>query len=352
MLWCWRPSSSSAFAIALAPLVREVIGVEIVPELVEEGRKRAPANVELVEADATALPYGRGSFDLVCTARTLHHVPRPELALAEMNRLLRPGGTILVADQLAPVDSLAAIELNRFERARDPSTTRILADVDLRGLFGANSLVLRHAEIIRESATSNATSIWPPATATSASARGRWRPTARAPRSAGTSSANPASLVALPSDERGSQARRLVVGDRRDPEPLTEIGEGVRGIELVDSRSSSVDQGPVDNDLRQLRGQFGRPHLEDLGRADGDRLVGGDEPLDLRQPLLPRRHGCHRDLAGVARELEGVREHVRDRLGVEGGEHPPIPLEEPILGRPAMHVVRAPTRGRRRKAYC
>jgi len=67
-----------------------------------------------------------------------------------MNRLLRRGGTMLVADQLAPVDSLAAIELNRFERARDPSTTRILADVDLRGLFDANSLVLRHAEIISE----------------------------------------------------------------------------------------------------------------------------------------------------------------------------------------------------------
>jgi len=143
-------TGAGAFAIALAPLVREVIGVDIAPELVEEGRKRAPANVELVEADATALPYGRGSFDLVCTARTLHHVPRPELALAEMNRLLRPGGTMLVADQLAPVDPLAAIELNRFERARDPSTTRILADVDLRGLFDANSLVLRHAEILRE----------------------------------------------------------------------------------------------------------------------------------------------------------------------------------------------------------
>ncbi|MGH3112959.1 MAG: class I SAM-dependent methyltransferase [Gaiellaceae bacterium] len=144
-------ASAAARSRSLSPrLVREVIGVDIVPELLEEGRKRAPANVELVEADATALPYGRGSFDLVCTACTLNHVPRPELALAEMNRLLRPGGTMLVADQLAPVDSLAAIELNRFERARDPSTTRILADVDLRGLFDANSLVLRHAEIVRE----------------------------------------------------------------------------------------------------------------------------------------------------------------------------------------------------------
>jgi ubiquinone/menaquinone biosynthesis C-methylase UbiE len=46
------------FALALAPLVREVIGVDIVPGLVEEGRKRAPANVELVDADATGLPTG------------------------------------------------------------------------------------------------------------------------------------------------------------------------------------------------------------------------------------------------------------------------------------------------------
>ncbi len=141
---------TGAFAIALAPFVREVVGVDIVPELLEEGRKRAPANVELVGADSTALPYERGSFDLVCTARTLHHVQRPELVLAEMNRVLRPGGTMLVVDQLAPIDSLAAIELNRFERARDPSTTRILAEVDLRGFFEANGLVLRQAEIVRE----------------------------------------------------------------------------------------------------------------------------------------------------------------------------------------------------------
>ena len=143
-------AGAGALAIALGPLVRHVVGVDIVPELLAEGRKRAPANVELVEADATALPYERGSFDLVCTARTLHHLPRPEVVLAEMSRVLRPGGTMLVVDQLAPNDSLAAIELNRFERARDPSTTRILADVDLRGLFEANGLVLRQAEVVRE----------------------------------------------------------------------------------------------------------------------------------------------------------------------------------------------------------
>jgi SAM-dependent methyltransferase len=92
----------------------------------------------------------------VTTARTLHHVARPEVVVAEADRVLRPGGTLLVVDQLAPGDPMAAIELNRFERARDPSTTRVLADVDLRGLFDSNNLVLRRAEIIRERRISTA----------------------------------------------------------------------------------------------------------------------------------------------------------------------------------------------------
>ena len=143
-------TGAGAFALALAPLVREVIGVDLVPELLEQARKRAPANVELVEADAVALPFDDGSFDLVVSGRTLHHVARPERVLAEAVRVLRPGGTMLIVDQLAPVDPAAAIALNRFERARDPSTTRVLADVDLRSLFEANDLVVRRAEVVRE----------------------------------------------------------------------------------------------------------------------------------------------------------------------------------------------------------
>jgi ubiquinone/menaquinone biosynthesis C-methylase UbiE len=130
--------------------VREVVAVDLVPELLAEARKRAPANVELVEADATTLPFPDLSFDVVATMRTLHHVPRPELVIAELVRVTRSGGAVLVIDQIAPVDPLAALELNRFERARDMSTTRVLADVDLRSLFDANDLVLRRSEVVRE----------------------------------------------------------------------------------------------------------------------------------------------------------------------------------------------------------
>ncbi len=145
-------TGTGALAFALAPLVREVVAVDLVPELLEEGRRRAGAfpNVTFVEGDATRLPFEAGAFDVAGSLRTLHHISRPELAVAELARVTRPGGQVLVVDQIAPVDPLAALELNRFERARDPSTARVLADVDLRGLFDANALVLRRAEVERE----------------------------------------------------------------------------------------------------------------------------------------------------------------------------------------------------------
>jgi SAM-dependent methyltransferase len=135
-------TGAGALALSLAPIVREVVGVDRVTELLALARERAPANVTFVEGDAEHLPFDDGSFDLAGTLRTLHHVPRPELVLAELVRVTRPGGRLLVVDQIAPVDPLDAIAVDRFERARDPGHTRLLPDIDLRQLFEANTLVL------------------------------------------------------------------------------------------------------------------------------------------------------------------------------------------------------------------
>ena len=145
-------TGTGALAFALAPLVREVVGIDLVPELLEEARRRIGQfpNVDFVVGDITGLPFEGGSFDLAATSHTIHHVTRPELLVAELVRVTKPAGTLLVVDQIAPVDPLAALELNRFEHARDPSHTRVLADVDLRYLFDSNDLVFRKAEFIGE----------------------------------------------------------------------------------------------------------------------------------------------------------------------------------------------------------
>ena len=143
-------AGTGAFAFAVAPRVREVVAVERDDELAARARADAPANVEVMVGDGEHLTLDSFSFDVSATLRTLHHTRRPELLVAQLARVTRQGGTILVVDQLAPADPLAGFELTRFERARDPSTTRLLADADLRGLFDSNGLVLRRQEVTRE----------------------------------------------------------------------------------------------------------------------------------------------------------------------------------------------------------
>jgi ubiquinone/menaquinone biosynthesis C-methylase UbiE len=135
-------TGAGALALALAPLVREVVGLDPVPELIELAGARALPNTEFVVGDGTALPFPDGAFDLAGTFRTLHHVSQPQGVVAELSRVTRPDGRVLVVDQLAPADPAEAAALHDFETARDPSHARLLTDGELRELFAANHLSL------------------------------------------------------------------------------------------------------------------------------------------------------------------------------------------------------------------
>jgi len=141
---------TGAFAFALAPHVGEVVGADTRTEYLEAARERAPENARFVEGDSMALPFDYGSFDIAGCLRLLHHVHRPELAVSELVRVTRPGGRILIMDQLGSVDPLRSLEQDRFERLRDPSHERLLPDADIRGFLDANDLVLVTSEIVRE----------------------------------------------------------------------------------------------------------------------------------------------------------------------------------------------------------
>lgn len=141
---------TGALAYALAPLVGEVVGVDASEEYLAAAREHAPPGCTFVLGDAEALPFPYGDFDLVGCLRVLHHVRRPELVVSEMARVTRRGGRLLVVDQLGDVDPMRSLELDRFERARDPSHTRLLPDADVRGYLDANDLVVSRNEIVSE----------------------------------------------------------------------------------------------------------------------------------------------------------------------------------------------------------
>lgn len=71
----------------------EVTGVDLSAKSLEIARKTDPTkSVEYLEANAYALPFENGSFDVVCAMDLLEHVEAPECVLAEASRVLRPGG--------------------------------------------------------------------------------------------------------------------------------------------------------------------------------------------------------------------------------------------------------------------
>ena len=141
---------AGALAFALAPFVESVVGVDQWADLIAAGRELAPTNCELITGDATALPFEYGSFDIAGCMRVLHHARRPELVVSELARVTRPGGRILLVDQLGFVDPVVSAETDRFEKARDPSHTRLLPDQDIRFLLDANDLEVLTNEITRE----------------------------------------------------------------------------------------------------------------------------------------------------------------------------------------------------------
>ena len=141
---------TGAFAYAIAPLVGEVVGVDSSEAYLASAREHAPENCRFVLGSAESLDFPYGDFDLVGCLRVLHHVRRPELVVSELARVTRPGGRIVIADQLGDIDPIRSLEVDRFERARDPSHTRLLPDADIRGFLDANDLVVTANEVVRE----------------------------------------------------------------------------------------------------------------------------------------------------------------------------------------------------------
>jgi SAM-dependent methyltransferase len=74
--------------------------------MLAEARRRVPA-ATFHEADAEALPLADGTLDAVVSNFGLHHFPFPARALAEMRRVLRPGGRLAATVWAAPEDNPA-----------------------------------------------------------------------------------------------------------------------------------------------------------------------------------------------------------------------------------------------------
>lgn len=91
---------TGSLTAVLAPFVGRVIGVDRSEAMLEAGRERLASrdNVELRRGELERLPVEDDTLDVAVVYLVLHHVVEPERVLAEVARVLRPGGRLLVAD--------------------------------------------------------------------------------------------------------------------------------------------------------------------------------------------------------------------------------------------------------------
>jgi SAM-dependent methyltransferase len=87
-------------ALAAARTGARVTGLDLTPELIASARANASitgAEIDWHEGDVEALPFPDGAFDVVISQWGHMFAPRPEVAIREMLRVLKPGGTIAFA---------------------------------------------------------------------------------------------------------------------------------------------------------------------------------------------------------------------------------------------------------------
>jgi SAM-dependent methyltransferase len=120
-------------SIYLAEFVAEVIGVDLTPAMVElaaeSARKSSISNVNFLEGNMTMLPFPDDHFDVSVSRYAFHHLENPRKAFAEMLRVTRPGGKIIVLDVTPEPEKRE--NYDRFERLRDPSHTSALTTEEL-----------------------------------------------------------------------------------------------------------------------------------------------------------------------------------------------------------------------------
>lgn len=75
----------------------EAIGVDPNPGMRAEAQRRAP-RARFVDGNAYSLPFPDGSLDAITCERVFQHLDQPERATAEIARVLRPGGRVVVTD--------------------------------------------------------------------------------------------------------------------------------------------------------------------------------------------------------------------------------------------------------------
>jgi SAM-dependent methyltransferase len=140
-------------ALAIAPYVRMVVALDVTLPMLQAARTFAQTqdqmNILWAQGDGGRLPFAGRQFDLVTCRVALHHFPHQAAAIADWARVLKPGGRLVLVDNIGPEDEQANRYVNAFEKLRDNSHGKLyppavlIAFIEAAGLRLLESLTIQ-----------------------------------------------------------------------------------------------------------------------------------------------------------------------------------------------------------------
>jgi ubiquinone/menaquinone biosynthesis C-methylase UbiE len=126
-----------AILLCQADPAANLVAVDLAEAMLERARANVAGagladRIACVRGDAKALPWPDGRFEAVISNTIVHHIPDPAPALAEMVRLVAPGGTLFVRDLARPDSDAVVAALVEAHAGGESPRARSLFDASLR----------------------------------------------------------------------------------------------------------------------------------------------------------------------------------------------------------------------------
>lgn len=137
---------------AIAPYAGNIVCLDMTPAMLSVGKAEAEKNhldnMTFVLGDAAELPFLNDSFDVVLSRLAFHHFPDVKQPFAEMVRVLKPGGKLILIDMEAAEEPLRETE-DGIEQMRDPSHVHTLSKDEMMALYRDSALSVSCCETVR-----------------------------------------------------------------------------------------------------------------------------------------------------------------------------------------------------------
>ena len=108
---------------------RHLTGIDLSSQMIEKAKHQLKNKATLVVGDSENLPFFDQTFDIVYCNDSFHHYPNPQKAIAEIYRVLKIGGTLIIGDTYLPV--IARQVMNYFIRFNKDGDVRIYSKKEM-----------------------------------------------------------------------------------------------------------------------------------------------------------------------------------------------------------------------------